>query len=49
MERSDRIDSLKFVIHSLDAAAGKAGVKDVRIIICGGLAAIAYGMPERAT
>ena len=49
MERSDRIDSLKFVIHSLDAAADKAGVKDVRIIICGGLAAIAYGMPERAT
>ena len=28
MERSDRIDSLKFVIHSLDAAAGKAGSKD---------------------
>ena len=41
MERSDRMDSLKFVIQALDAAAGKAGAKGVRIIICGGLAAIA--------
>ena len=49
MERSDRMDSLKFVIQALDAVAGKAGVKGVRIIICGGLAVIAYGMTERAT
>ena len=49
MERNNRISSLNSVIRSLDAAAGKAGTKKLKIIICGGLAAIAYGMPERAT
>ncbi|MBI5664899.1 MAG: hypothetical protein HZC49_07415 [Nitrospirae bacterium] len=49
MERSARIGSLKSVIRALDIAAGKAGVNGLKVIICGGLAAIAYGMPERAT
>jgi len=49
MERSSRTGSLKSIIRALDSAAGKAGVNGLSIIICGGLAAIAYGMPERAT
>lgn len=49
MERSSRIGSLKSIVRALDSAAGKAGVAGLKIIICGGLAAIAYGMPERAT
>lgn len=49
MERSSRIGSLKSVILSLDAAAGKAGINGLKVIICGGLAMIAYGMPERTT
>lgn len=49
MERNNRISSLNSAIRSLDAAVEKAGIKKLKIIICGGLAAIAYGMPERAT
>ncbi len=49
MERSIGINKLKSIIHALDRAAQKAGVKNVRIILCGGLAAIAYGLHERTT
>ncbi|GBE31954.1 hypothetical protein BMS3Bbin05_00859 [bacterium BMS3Bbin05] len=49
MERSLGTDELKAVIRAMDEAAGKAGAKNVRIILCGGLAAIAYGMEGRAT
>ncbi|MBI5056409.1 MAG: hypothetical protein HZB61_07330 [Nitrospirae bacterium] len=49
MERSARIGSLKSVIRALDTAAGKADINGLKVIICGGLAAIAYGMAERAT
>lgn len=49
MERSPRIGSLNSVIRALDATAGKAGIKNLKIILCGGLATIAYGMPKRAT
>lgn len=49
MERGSRIGGLKSVVRSLDAAAGKAGINGLRVIICGGLAMMAYGMPERTT
>jgi len=49
MERSIGTDKLKSVIQTIDRAAQKAGVKDLRIIICGGLAAIAYGLEKRPT
>jgi len=49
VERNTRINSLKSVIRALDTAAGKAGVKHLKVIICGGLAAIAYGMKDRET
>lgn len=49
MERSIGINKLKAVIQSIDSAACKAGVKNLRVIICGGLAAIAYGLEERST
>jgi|GEM_PF-3228696 len=49
MERSIGIDKLKSVIQTIDIAAQKAGVKELRIILCGGLAAIAYGLEERST
>lgn len=49
MERSIGIDELKTAIQSIDRATQKAGVRDLRIILCGGLAAIAYGLEERVT
>lgn len=49
MERSIGIDSLKSVIRAIDTAAGKSGVNNLKVIICGGLAVMAYGMTERAT
>ncbi|MBI4690244.1 MAG: hypothetical protein HY754_08270 [Nitrospirae bacterium] len=49
MERSIGIDKLKAVVRSVDIAAQKAGARDLRIILCGGLATIAYGLEERAT
>lgn len=49
MERSIGTDKLKAVIQAIDRAAQKANVKDLRIIICGGLAAIAYGLKKRST
>lgn len=49
MERSIGTDKLKTVIRAIDRAAQKAGAKDLRIIFCGGLAAIAYGLEERST
>ncbi|RJQ41084.1 MAG: hypothetical protein C4550_02430 [Nitrospiraceae bacterium] len=49
MERSIGTDKLKPVIQAIDRAAHKAGVKNLRIILCGGLAAIAYGLEERST
>ncbi len=49
MERSIRTDKLKLIVQTIDRAAKKAGVKDLRVILCGGLALIAYGMEERAT
>lgn len=47
MERSFGTFELKKIIQAIDKAALKAGVKSLRIILCGGLAAIAYGMEER--
>lgn len=49
MERSIRTNKLKFVIKAIDRAAKKAEIKGLRIILCGGLATIAYGFEERAT
>lgn len=49
MERSIGSEQLKFVLQSLDQAAKKAGLKKPKIILCDGLAAIAYGLEERAT
>lgn len=49
MERSIGADKLKTIIKAIDRAAQKAGAKNLRIILCGGLAAIAYGLEERAT
>jgi len=49
MERSIRTDKLKSIVQSIDRAAKKAGIKDLRVILCVGLATIAYGMEERAT
>lgn len=49
MERGAGAGSLKSIIHALDRAAGEAGLAGVKIIVCGGLAAIAYGMSGRAT
>lgn len=49
MERSIGISQLKSIIRTIDLAAQKAGVKNLRIILCGGLAAIAYGLEERST
>lgn len=49
MERSIGTDKLRPVVQAIDRAAQRAGVRDLRIILCGGLAAIAYGLEERIT
>jgi len=49
MERSIGTRELKKTILAINRAAEKAGIKNLRVILCGGLAAIAYGMKERAT
>ncbi|MBI5181676.1 MAG: hypothetical protein HZA06_02060 [Nitrospirae bacterium] len=49
MERGIGADKLKAVIRSLDTAARKAGIKKLKVIVCGGLAVIAYGMTDRQT
>lgn len=49
MERGIGADKLKAVIRSLDTAAKKAGIKKLKVIVCGGLAVIAYGMTDRQT
>ncbi len=49
MERGIGADRLKAVIRKLDTAAKKVGIKKLKVIICGGLAVIAYGKADRAT
>lgn len=49
MERGIGADKLKAVIRNLDDAAKRAGIKKLKVIICGGLAVIAYGMTNRQT
>jgi hypothetical protein len=49
MERSIGTRELEKTILAVDRAAEKAGIKNLQVILCGGLAAIAYGMGERAT
>lgn len=49
MERDSGSDKLKQAIIALDKAAQKTGIKGLRVILCGGLAAIAYGILERVT
>lgn len=49
MERGIGINKLKTVILDMDKAAQKAGIKGLQVILCGGLAAIAYGIKERTT
>lgn len=49
MERNHRINEIIDIIRILDLAAGKAGVNNLKVIICGGIAMIAYGMTERTT
>ena len=49
MERNIGTDKLKDAIEALDKAAQKTGAKNLRVILCGGLAAIAYGINERVT
>lgn len=49
MERNIGTHELKHAIAALDNAAQKAGIKGLRVILCGGLAAIAYGIKNRVT
>ncbi len=49
MERKSGTDKLKDAIEALDIAAQKTGAKNLRVILCGGLAAIAYRIHERVT
>ena len=49
MERDIGSDKLKRAILALDKAADKTRIKGLRVILCGGLAVIAYGIHKRVT